>query len=197
MPDAGISVSAITRSVTASAARRGDVSPKDELRAIARALNKVAAQARNEASREVRALGYNMRASAIKKSFRVHGASRNKLAVSLVATGAPIPIINYGARQTAKGVTVRVKNGRKLLPHAFIATMQSGHRGVFQRVGRAHRKVKKEGRKAYMSGLPIRELYGPAIPDALGNDAVEKAMARIIEQKYPRILEYELSRMAK
>jgi hypothetical protein len=75
------------------------------------------------------------------------------------------PLINYGAKQTKKGVTVRVKNGRTTLRHAFIATMPNGHKGVFERVGSGHKRVTKKGR-SYMSGLPIKELYGPSIPDS-------------------------------
>jgi hypothetical protein len=41
--------------------------------------------------------------------------------------------------------------------------------------------------------LPIRELYGPSIPDALTNDAVQKALAQTIARKYPAILAHELA----
>lgn len=104
------------------------------------------------------------------------------------AAGAPVPLINYGATQTKTGVTVRVKNGRKTLKHAFIATMPNGHRGVFERTGAGHKRVTKKGR-SYTSGLSIRELYGPSIPDALSNDVVQKAMARLVADKYPAILD--------
>ncbi|AXL51343.1 hypothetical protein DSC91_003968 [Paraburkholderia caffeinilytica] len=66
---------------------------------------------------------------------------------------------------------MRVKNGRKLLRHAFIATMPNGHRDIFKREGSGHQRVTKKGR-SYMSGLPIRSLYGSSIPDALTNDIV-------------------------
>jgi hypothetical protein len=189
---AGLSVRATTREITAGASPN----PKDEIRAIVRALNKTAAQARTGGERMVRASGYNLKASAIKRSFTIERATPSRLAVTLKATGRPVALINYGATQTKNGVTVRVKNGRKTLRHAFIATMPNGHQGVFERIGKGHKKVTKDGR-AYMSGLPIRELYGPSIPDALLNDAVQKALAKLIADKYPAILAHEIAWLAR
>jgi hypothetical protein len=40
-----------------------------------------------------------------------------------VVTGRPVPLIDYDARQTKRGVSVRVKNGRTIFRHAFTATM--------------------------------------------------------------------------
>ncbi|WP_434107650.1 phage tail protein [Paraburkholderia caffeinilytica] len=189
---AGLSVRATTREITAGASPN----PKDDIRAIVRALNRTAAQARTGGARMVRASGYNLKASAIRRSFSIERATPSRLAVTLRATGRPVALINYGATQTKKGVTVRVKNGRRTLRHAFIATMPNGHKGVFERTGRGHRKVTKDGR-VYMSGLPIRELYGPSIPDALLNDAVQKALTNLIAGKYPAILAHELAWLAR
>lgn len=188
---AGLDLAVSTRAITAGA--RPDA--KDEIRAIVRALNKTAQQARTGASREVRAAGYNIKASTIRRSFMIERATPSRLSVTLRATGAPVPLINYGAQQTKKGVTVRVKNGRKTLKHAFIATMPNGHRGVFEREGTGRKRVTKKGR-SYMSGLPIKELYGPSIPDSLANVSVQKALAKLITEKYPAILAHELAWLA-
>ncbi|WP_233872455.1 phage tail protein [Paraburkholderia adhaesiva] len=171
------------------------LNPKELARATARAVNKTATQARTSASRDVRKQGYNLRASTIRKALALRRANPAKPAATLRATGRPVPLIDYGARQTKNGVSVRVKNGRTVLRHAFIATMESGHKGVFERVSKtAHRRVSKNG-KTYWSGLPIRELFGPSIPDALANSTVEKAMTRLLETKFPAILAHEISRL--
>ena len=167
----------------------------EQQKAVVRALNKTAQQARTAASQEVRAAGYNIKSSAIKSSFSIIRASRGKLVVTLKATGRPIALINYGARQGKSGVSVQVKAGRTVLRHAFIATMQNGHRGVFERVGKLHKKVVRNG-KAIRSGLPIKELFGPSIPQSLSNDAVEKAIMAKIRQKFPQILKHELAFVA-
>jgi Prophage minor tail protein Z (GPZ) len=186
-----ISVNASTRKITAGAIPN----PKDEIRAIVRAVNKTAMQARTQAVREVRIVGYNIKASTVRKAITLYRARGDDPVARLRARGLPIPLIEYGAKQTKGGVSVRVKSGRRTLRHAFIATMKSGHKGVFVREGKGHKRVTKKGR-SYMSGLPIKELYGPSIPDSLSNEAVEKTLAKFIADKYPAILEHELAWLA-
>lgn len=167
----------------------------EEQKAVVRALNKTAMQARTAASQEVKAAGYNIKASAIKSSFAIQKASRGNLVVTLKATGRPIALINYGARQGKNGVSVQVKAGRSVLRHAFIATMQNGHRGVFERTGKKHKVVQRNG-KPLRTGLPIKELFGPSIPQSLANDAVNKAIMAKIRAKFPQILKHELAFIA-
>jgi len=56
-----------------------------------------------------------------------------------------------GTRQTKRGVSYRISRtvGRKTIEHGFIATMSSGHRGVFAR--------------GQPSRLPIKEARGPSV----------------------------------
>lgn len=165
--------------------------------ALVRALNKMAEQVLVAGSREVRKAGYNLKAADIKRAMRVKRASQGNLTATVIASGRPLPIIQYGARQTAKGVTVNVLSGRKLIPGAFIATMPTGHTGVFVRKpGGKHVKVKRAG-KASWHQLPIRELFGPAIPDALANAGVRDAVQELIRVKFPSILEHEHAWLAK
>lgn len=186
-----LSVKMDTKGITASL---GKVM-KDQQKAIVRALNKTADQARTAASQEVRAAGYNIKASAIKSSFSITKASKGRLVVVLKATGRPIGLINYGARQTKSGVSVQVKAGRTILRHAFIATMPSGHRGVFERIGNTHKRIVRNG-KALRTALPIKELFGPSIPQSLANAAVEAAIMAKIRQKFPESLRHELAFIA-
>lgn len=164
----------------------------EQQKAVVRALNKTAMQARTAAAVEVRSAGYNIKSSAIKKSFTIIRASRGNLVVILKATGRPIALVNYGARQGKNGVSVQVKTGRTVLRHAFIATMRNGHAGVFERKGNAHKKVMRNG-KVFRSGLPIKELFGPSIPQSLANDSVEKALMAKIREKFPQILRHEIA----
>jgi hypothetical protein len=87
---AGFSVRASTRDITAGASPNAN----DKLRAIVRALNKTAQQARTGAPREVCKAGYNIEASATKRSFTVECATPSNFAVTLRANGAPVPLIN-------------------------------------------------------------------------------------------------------
>ena len=156
--------------------------------AIVRALNKTAAQAKVVASREVRAAGYNIKAAAIKQSIDIRPARRNDLRATLVATGRPIPLLAYAARQTAAGLSVSVKNGRKIIPGAFIATMRSGHEGAFARL--LGTQTGKRGQP--ILNRKIKELWGPSVPTALLNAKVRAAMEGAIRERFPRVLEQEV-----
>lgn len=75
--------------------------------------------------------------------------------VQLEVTGNRIPLIEFRAsgpepsRGRGRGVSYRLTGGRGRAERAFIATMRSGHRGVFQRRG--------------LGRLPIVELHGPSL----------------------------------
>ena len=69
----------------------------------------------------------------------------------------PIPLIEFpSARQVGAGVRTSVWGRSQILGSAFIATMPSGHRGVFRRTGRYGRRG-----KPYLER--IKELWGPTI----------------------------------
>jgi hypothetical protein len=72
--------------------------------------------------------------------------------------------------------------------------MANGHQGVYERVGiaRAGGKITRGG-KSRRANLPIKELFGPSIPMALGNDKVESAIMNKIKEKFPKILASELN----
>jgi len=102
----------------------------------------------------------------VKERIRTELATPAKLRARIYANAKRIPLIDLGAkgpepsRGRGRGVTVKSASGRKAIPNAFIATMRSGHRGVFQRVaGSSGRR----GPAPHRSQLPIRELFGPSI----------------------------------
>lgn len=158
---------------------------------MVRAINKMADQVKVAASRAVRDAGYKLAAADIKRQIKINYANRSRLRAEIVARGRPIPLYQYGARQVGSGVSVSVKSGRKVIQGAFIAKMPSGHVGVFVREPNAkHRKV-TTGAKPSWHALPIRELFGPSIPDAVGNQAVQDALQQLIVEKFPKILDQE------
>lgn len=161
--------------------------------AVARALNKTVVTGRAEGARAIQAAGYNMKAGDIKRALRAdQRATRANLNAQITASGQPIPLIQFAARPTGSGVSVNVKNGRKIIPHVFIAVMPgSGHRGVFERVGNAHKRVTKAG-KRYTSGLPIKELYGPSIKAAFGSAQVIQQVSTVMRERFPVVLVQEL-----
>lgn len=165
-------------------------------KATVRALNKVVDQVKTAAAREMRDAGYNLKVSDIKKGLQTNKAFAGSLTAKVVASGRPIPLIKYGARQTSKGVSVDVLHGRKTIAGAFIATMPSGHTGVFVRVGNQHKKVARGGRVVW-SALPIKELFGPSVPNGLVNKTVQAALQRLVEEKFPVVFAQQMKYLSR
>lgn len=115
---------------------------------IARALNRASTSARVVVAQAI-AKDMGIGASVIRERIRIRQARPENLVTSLGASPKRIPLMDFAARQTTHGVTYRGKNGRQKLPHAFLATMGSGHTGVFERRGKPR--------------LPIAEKFGPSI----------------------------------
>jgi len=166
-------------------------------KATVSALNRVADQAVTQAAREIRDKGYNFKAARIKAAIRVIRASTGKLTASVRVKRKPTPLIDFDARETRKGVTVKVQGKRAVIPHAFIATMPSGHRGVFVRKDGGTHLYKRKGGRIISTQLPIRELYGPSIGAAYANDAIQEAMARSIASNFEARLRHEIKRLSR
>lgn len=120
-------------------------------------------------------------------------------AVQVEAKGTRIPLIEFGARGPepsrgkGRGVSYRLPTGRGNAPHAFIATMPSGHRGVFERKPNAeHKRAAKGGRTM----LPIRELKGPSIVNVFKKflpDGAKRAQ-EVLSTNLRHEIQYVLSR---
>lgn len=141
--------------------------------ALKRALKKAGATAlrdmRSEAVKRIRARKaikprYISRALSLRTA---RGGDISSLEWALDVSGKPVPLIAYPHRQVAGrtgrrgmgprsqgGLAVEVNKGKRtVLRGAFVATMRSGHEGIFRRRGAAR--------------LPIHELLGSRPVDAL------------------------------
>ncbi|HRQ47770.1 MAG TPA: phage tail protein [Rhodocyclaceae bacterium] len=139
---------------------------------VTRASNKAIRKAQTAAVRGIAKELPGIRQKRIRSAMSLKLARRTDWTASVSARGARIPIIDLAARQTQRGVTYRTQDGRRLIPGAFIATMSSGHRGAYKRVGR-HR-------------LPIVELYGPSIPRVFVQERVERPMDQAAREEWAR-----------
>lgn len=100
----------------------------------------------------------------------------------VIVTGQRIPLMRFGAKQTAAGVSYKISRagGRQRIREAFLATMPaSEHRGVFRRAG--------------PSRLPIIKLFGPSIPHVAESLPEVQTLMRV---DAGRILQRETSRYA-
>lgn len=172
-----------------------DVQRKVVPTATSRALNKTAAQAKTQAAREIRNQ-YNISSRVIGRHIRLHRATPATLTASVTAEGEKLPVIAFGARQTKRGVTVQIKRGeRRLIRSAFLATLRSGHRGVFARghyVGPAFLRRTSRIRPYPKPDLPISELFTVGVPQGFSNRLVLEALDRKVREKFPTIFAHEI-----
>jgi predicted transcriptional regulator len=155
----------------------------------ARAINRALASGQTVGVREV-ARDLKLRQADVRKFVKVEPATKFKLLGRIYASAKRLPVILFGARQTRSGVTART--AQRTYPGAFIATMGSGHTGVFMRkTPTRSRKGKPRGSPA----LPIRELFTVSIAHVFIKH-LAAIRARAIEQ-LAKNLAHEVKRAAK
>ena len=159
--------------------------------ALRRALRKAGSTAlrdmRSEASKRIRARKrikprYITRALTLR---RAKGSDIDRMEWAVDVSGEPVPLVAYPHRQMKKGVSVEVNRGKRtLVKGSFVATMKSGHQGVFRRRGAAR--------------LPIDELRGSRPVDALMHEGEAAGVAerggRSFGETFMRVLPLEIGR---
>lgn len=176
-----------------------------EEKAMVRALNRAGDQSVTAASREIRRV-YNVKASTARSQIKVRDrARRGKLWFTIRIFSKRIPLMDFSPRQTKAGVTVQVKKGggRRLIRHAFIAKMPSGHIGVFVRATNSRRAggdpvfrfgkgSGRPGRRWGEPDLPIAELTTLSVPRMFLEKSVRSAVAKIASESFSRNFEQQI-----
>ncbi len=159
--------------------------------ALRRALRKAGATAlrdmRSEASKRIRSRK-RIKSRYITRALTLRRAKGSEIADmewALDVSGEPVPLVAYPHRQTKKGVSVEVNRGKRtLVAGSFVASMKSGHVGVFKRRGAAR--------------LPIKELRGSRPVDALLHkgeaDAVAARGGKSFNETFARVLPLEIGK---
>jgi hypothetical protein len=146
-----------------------------------RALNKTATSAKSVAVKLV-AAQMGIAQKEVRPSIALQKAQLRMLDAVLSATRnkrLPLIKIDGKATQGPSGVTYRGPgNIRRNIPHAFLALMPSGHRGIFKRLGKAR--------------LPILELSGPSIYYVFKQPLVQNALEKVVKERWPVCFEQEL-----
>ena len=156
------------------------------------ACNRAAASVRAEAVRIMRKVYPGFKAAAIRATMQIIRATQMRPTATVRVRGRRTPLIDFSARQTRVGVSVRIR-ARKVVKGAFIATMPSGHRGVFRRTG-------KFGLRGNPKRERIAELKTLSVPQALEQEQVlvllkEFALARY-ELELKREIKFRTARAA-
>ncbi len=143
-------------------------------KALARAMKRTGERSRTIMTREVRK-DYNVAARDIKATIRIRrNTSGNTIGIILESKGRRLPFAYFAPKQNAIGTTVKIKKARKMIPSAFLTTLQS-KQAVAKREGKAR--------------LPIQQLYTISIPEMLSAKSVNEAVLKAIgEELSPRIL---------
>lgn len=139
---------------------------------LARAINRAGSAGKTAMVRAV-ADDTGFRQKTIEKEIRIVKASKTEPRFTMEIRGRRIPLIEFKARGPepsrgrGRGVTWTNQGETKREPHAFIATMPTGHRGVFVRSrftrgGARYSERFVDGRKRNVE--IIKELFGPSIP---------------------------------
>ena len=147
-----------------------------------RAINKTASKAKTDVVDGIMAAvgsDVNIRRGGITRRMTLSKAHRNKWSAEINVSGKRIPLRFFGSRAGLSGVTYQIHKdaSRKQIVAdgsfggGFLATMKSGHKGVYKR-------SKSERSK---TGKPkIIELFGPSIPVIY--EDVRGLAARIVAQ---------------
>ena len=171
---------------------------------MSRAINKVLAGARTESARQISG-EIKIKVATARKGMIIDKATFEKWVGTITLSARRIPLIEFAARELKKGgVSYRIeKSGkRKRIPRAFIATMPTGHKGVFRRkptgtsVGGA---IVRRADSPLVGRLPIGEMRGPSIKEVFKNApiiiaAVTEKAATGLQKEITRQVELQLNR---
>jgi len=174
--------------------------PKAIPRVLSRAINKTATHVRSEAAKMLRPM-IGLKLTTIKKRVIIKSRATLKRWASVIGiSGRRIPVIEFGIKPTFRGVGIKTqKGGKQFVTGAFVATMKTGHEGVFKRKQHDEFDTEEHGRRPWFAALgkspyrsPIRELFGPSLGMILEGSSV--AVLQTLISKSGVYLEKEVDR---
>jgi hypothetical protein len=182
--------------------------------AASAALNRVATSARRVAVDTIRK-ETNIKAGAVRKYVTVSKSNKSTLTATIRASKYAPNLINFGARETKKGVSANAWSKRKIYRGAFIGNKgrtvfirqdykaPAGKRG--RRAG-ANRTISQHTRKAHTRRVggksvavqshpvgrgpkrpksKLKALYGPSVRREFIRDVAQTAMMTTIRERWP------------
>lgn len=120
-----------------------------------------------------------LRYGELSKEIRQFSASAGDATASLQADGPYHRLSEFGARETAAGVSAAPWDTRRLFEHTFVIEAYAG--GVFKRQGDDR--------------FPVEQLWGPATPKEMLKDASLEAWERVLIADLPVRMAHEWGRL--
>lgn len=165
--------------------------------ALQRAITRAVSKAGGDAIRKMRTEGgkrvrnrKRFKAARVRRAtpLRFPRGSRtlDQLEWRMDVSGREVPLVDFpNPRQTRKGASVGVNTGKRtLVKGAFLATMKSGHTGIFRREGKAR--------------LPIKELFSTRVSDVFRDADMVPALftkaQTVFSATFTRLLPLELAK---
>ncbi|MEK5069811.1 phage tail protein [Sporosarcina sp. FSL K6-1508] len=153
--------------------------------AIANALNRGADNINTNIKKEIRK-EYHVKAGDVSATLKKHRASRGSLSANVESKGPLIGLDKFKVspktvnpkRKSLLSIAVK-KDGMKKVKGAFNADINGTK--VFMR------STKKR--------LPIRRLFGPSVPQMLGNEEIRDVVESQGREKFEERLEHEITRI--
>lgn len=140
--------------------------------AVSRAINAALATAKSRMTKAA-AAQLKVPQKEVRRRIWIHNSTPRTLAGVSRAAKVGWGIILFGAAQTKAGVVSQGKD----YPHAFLATMKSGHRGAYVRTGK--------------SRFPIVELKSDSPSEAIEKAAAQDAIVKAANDMLTHRLEIE------
>lgn len=155
-------------------------------KAASRAINRAILTARSESINKARE-EYTVKAKDVRETLKISKATPRRPIAVISSLGAPLPLSSFqvspktvnGKRRSAIRVSVK-KGGRQSFDRAFIAR-PSGQIDVYERAGKKR--------------LPIRKLFGPSVPQMVGNPKVISHIADKAREMMDKRLDHEIGRL--
>lgn len=156
-------------------------------KALKTAINKSIRGAKTEASKKVRE-EYVIQSSRITETMSFKFASTENLSAYVMSKGRPRALTYFKTRPSTIPIG-RPKNqlfaqvkksGGGTIRGAFLALMKSGHLGVFNRM---------EGNASF----PIKQLYGPSVPQMLENPSVSDYIETKTQERLESNIDHEVN----
>ena len=167
-------------------------------KAMNNAINRSLPGVMTDASRKIREK-VTITDKGAKKAMKIQKSDVAKLGGKFVTFGGMIPLTEYSVNQTKKGLSVRVRKDkpRYLIEGAFLATMKSGHKWAGWRAYKPEQKRPvrqlRYGRLPKKYRLPLsKELFGPRVPDVMGNDDVMNPVLAKAQERLDKNLESQV-----
>jgi len=132
------------------------------------ALNRTAANVKSIAVKEV-SKKTGLKSSLVRKHISITKAKNNQLTARVRATTGRLNLREFGARQTRKGVTAKIKGVKQIIHGAFIINGFAGGR-VFKRSSKKR--------------LPIKQATAPGVTWGFIQPLVDSVMKNTAKEKF-------------